>query len=52
VILHALLAKFDVELAIPPERIGARTGVTMRPIDREDVKRGSQLPIILRVADE
>jgi hypothetical protein len=40
-ILHALLAKFDVELALPAERIGASTGVMIRPIDREDVKRGS-----------
>jgi hypothetical protein len=47
--LHALLAKCNVELAPPAERIGARTGVTMRLIDREHAKRGSPLSVVLRV---
>jgi hypothetical protein len=51
ILLHALVAAFNFELAVPTAEITKKSGVVTRPILRSAPEKGTQLPLILSLAD-
>jgi cytochrome P450 len=47
-ILHALLAAFEMELAVPAAEIGEKRGIVTRPAVKGAREDGAQMPVVLR----
>jgi hypothetical protein len=47
--LFTILRAFSFELAVPVEDIRSRTMIVQRPIVKNDLKAGTQLPMIIKV---
>jgi hypothetical protein len=51
ILLHALVTAFNFELAVPVEEVVKVSGVVTRPALRDALQDGTQLPLVVSVAD-
>jgi hypothetical protein len=52
VLLHVLVTSFDFEMAIPDSEVTTREGIINRPFVKSELKRGAQMPVILKKLQE
>jgi hypothetical protein len=51
ILLHALVTAFNFELAVPVEEVVKVSGVVTRPALRDALQDGTQLPLVVSLAD-